>query len=114
MNWSDERRNRAFAYAEHDRKTVAVRIDQAPAHGDPERKHSVGRLTFEAVEPGIYIDPTVRLMPEEAQKLIDSLWDAGLRPTQGAGSAGQLSATQFHLEDMRKLVFDFAVKAQSK
>lgn len=39
-----------------------------------------------------------------AQKLIDDLWDCGLRPSEGSGSAGQLAAVQKHLEDMRKLL----------
>jgi len=41
----------------------------------------------------------------EAQALMDRLWSAGLRPTEGAGSAGALAAVQHHLEDMRSLVF---------
>lgn len=40
-----------------------------------------------------------------AQQLMDDLWRCGLRPTEGKGSAGQLTATEYHLEDMRKLVF---------
>lgn len=51
------------------------------------------------------IDPTARITKQQAQVLIDDLWAAGLRPTEGAGSAGQLAATERHLEDMRKLVF---------
>ena len=39
------------------------------------------------------------------QVLIDSLWDAGIRPTKGAGSAGAFDAVKYHLEDMRRLVF---------
>lgn len=50
------------------------------------------------------IDPTA------AQVLMDSLWDCGLRPSEGSGSAGALAATQRHLEDLRHLVF----KAQPK
>jgi hypothetical protein len=45
------------------------------------------------------------LEPSEAQNLMDSLWDAGLRPSEGSGSAGAMAATQKHLEDMRTLVF---------
>ena len=41
-----------------------------------------------------------------AKRLIDALWDAGVRPSNGEGSAGQLGATERHLEDMRKLVFE--------
>ncbi len=47
----------------------------------------------------------IRTSAMEAQSLMDRLWTAGLRPTEGAGSAGALDATQYHLEDIRKLVF---------
>lgn len=40
-----------------------------------------------------------------AQILIDDLWNAGLRPTEGSGSAGSLAATKEHLEDMRTIAF---------
>ena len=46
---------------------------------------------------------TMRL--EEAQTLMDQMYEAGIRPTAGAGSVGQLSAVQAHLDDMRKLAF---------
>ena len=49
--------------------------------------------------------PPVTLDKTAAQKLIDELWDCGLRPSEGSGSAGCLAATQRHLEDMRTLVF---------
>lgn len=42
---------------------------------------------------------------EEAQALIDSLWNCGFRPTEGTGSAGSLKATENHLHDMRKIAF---------
>lgn len=35
------------------------------------------------------------------QGLMDSLWECGIRPSEGQGSAGQLAAVQKHLEDMR-------------
>ncbi len=50
--------------------------------------------------------PTFVLRPEEVQALMDSLWDCGLRPSEGSGSAGAMAATQKHLEDMRTLVFN--------
>lgn len=46
------------------------------------------------------------LSQNSAQELMDELWHCGLRPSEGTGSAGQLSATQKHLEDMRTLVFE--------
>lgn len=55
---------------------------------------------------GAMISPAVRLRPNEAQALMDDLWACGIRPSEGTGSAGALKATQYHLEDMRRLVFD--------
>lgn len=49
--------------------------------------------------------PVTTLSPTAAQQLIDDLWDCGLRPSEGSGSAGQLAAVERHLEDMRTLVF---------
>lgn len=51
-------------------------------------------------------EPTFSLEMEQAQTLMDDLWNCGIRPTEGAGSAGAMRATERHLEDMRKLVFE--------
>lgn len=48
--------------------------------------------------------PFITLEQEGAQRLMDALWDAGLRPSEGMGSAGQLAAVQNHLKDMRVIV----------
>lgn len=45
--------------------------------------------------------PTFHLHTTEAQELMDGLWAAGMRPTEGKGSAGALSATERHLADMQ-------------
>jgi hypothetical protein len=58
------------------------------------------------VEDGAAPPVAVRLSDIEAQALMDRLWKAGLRPTEGSGSAGALAATQDHLKDMQKLVFE--------
>ena len=34
--------------------------------------------------------------------LMDSLWDCGLRPTKGAGSAEAMAATQEHLKSLKE------------
>ncbi|MGJ7512360.1 hypothetical protein [Variovorax sp. GT1P44] len=72
------------------------------------RKPALARpLVFEVPEDlGLITEPTVRLENQSAQRLIDELWRAGLRPTEGSGSAGSLRATERHLEDMRKLALD--------
>lgn len=52
-----------------------------------------------------YIAPMLTLSPDDARGLMDELWRAGVRPTEH-GSPGQLAATERHLEDMRRLVFE--------
>ena len=57
-------------------------------------------------EPGAsIIEPSLRLEFTAAQALMDELWECGIRPSEGSGSAGALAAVKYHLEDMRKLVF---------
>ncbi len=57
------------------------------------------------VPEGTFPPVAMRLSDCQAQELMDRLWAAGLRPTEGKGSAGALAATERHLEDMRRLVF---------
>lgn len=49
--------------------------------------------------------PCMVMGRDSAQRLMDELWNVGLRPTEGTGSAGSLAATERHLNDMRALVF---------
>lgn len=65
------------------------------------RKQSVGRLVMEEFDECSHPEPTTRLNETQAQVLMDTLWDCGVRPTEGSGSAGALSAVQKHLGDMR-------------
>ena len=50
--------------------------------------------------------PGLRIGPNEAQQLMDDLWTCGLRPTEAAGSAGAMAATQEHLKDLRRMLFE--------
>lgn len=74
-------------------------------HGD--NRSIAEPLCLKEVPEGIHSTPapTFSIMPNEAQQLMDALWDCGLRPSEGSGSAGAMKATQNHLQDMRKLVF---------
>lgn len=65
---------------------------------------TVKDLIFEPYEPGMVMVETGVIDPTAAQVLMDDLWAAGLRPTEGKGSAGSLKATEKHLEDMRRIV----------
>ena len=73
---------------------------------DRERKEYGADIVFAPLPTeGTSFTAAAHLTPEEAQQLTDALWEAGARPTNGAGSTGQLAATEYHLEDMRRLVF---------
>ena len=86
---------------------VGLYIDDVPKNGG--LGGTVKMITIEAVTENELFKqdgpPPVTLDKTAAQKLIDTLWDCGLRPSEGSGSAGCLAATQRHLEDMRTLVF---------
>lgn len=62
-------------------------------------------LKWEPYENGTITSPFLAINPHEAQSLMDQLWKCGLRPTEGAGSAGALAATERHLSDLQRLVF---------
>lgn len=94
---------------------AVVRAQSAPWHRGVEfmlmdiggdQPLAVQNITVRTVGAGERVDPAFTLNIDDAQTLMDDLWRAGLRPTEGAGSAGSLAATERHLEDMRRLVFD--------
>ena len=62
-------------------------------------------LVMERKEQGEVIEPTVRISYDDAQTLIDDLWRCGLRPTEGAGTAGAMRAVEQHLADLRTIAF---------
>lgn len=59
-------------------------------------------ITFQSVDPGDTIDPTLALSKDSAQLLFDELWKSGFRPQREA-SAGQLEAVTAHLQDQRQI-----------
>ncbi|MEO2054718.1 MAG: hypothetical protein ABGX83_05405 [Nitrospira sp.] len=65
---------------------------------------SVAEITMKRTTPGEVMKPTFSLQKPSAQVLMDDLWNAGIRPTEGSGSAGSLKATEKHLSDMRTIV----------
>ena len=65
----------------------------------------VTNMTLEQKSDGDMAPVAMSLSDLEAQALMDRLWSAGLRPSEGSGSAGALAATERHLADMRELVF---------
>jgi hypothetical protein len=74
----------------------------------PRKDYVVSSLNLIAIEsPGIKVEPIITLSRKVAQQLMDDLWHCGLRPTEGMGSIGEQAATEKHLEDMRKVAFQY-------
>lgn len=66
---------------------------------------AIGDVVMREIDPEAVAPASFSLRPHLAQKLMDSLWQCGLRPSEGTGSAGALAATQDHLKDLRTLLF---------
>jgi hypothetical protein len=77
------------------------------SRNDAERVVPALPLQFgEPVEPlsaGAFEEPTMRLNLRDASKLMDALWNAGIRPSRGVDEPGALAATKEHLADMRTI-----------
>lgn len=46
---------------------------------------------------------TIALDHQAPQELMDSLWECGIRPSEGSGSAGSMKAAQDNLQDLRRV-----------
>lgn len=68
-------------------------------------------IEFATVDDFAAYEPCLRMNPEDAQQLMDELWRAGIRPTEGSGSAGSMVATEKHLADMRTIALGAVKKA---
>lgn len=56
---------------------------------------------------GMMLSPLLVMTKDSARNLMDELWNAGVRPSNEAGSVGELAAVKAHLKDMRELVAGF-------
>lgn len=77
----------------------------------PEGKRQVARLTFEDVPQGHFVDPTARLTEESLLSLKNELLKTLFLEVADAQT---LEATRYHLEDMRKLVFEPTIIEKAK
>ena len=81
--------------------SIAIYLGQKDERG---YCHVVQPLTLVERKPGDHAgEPCFRLKSSEAQRLMDELWNCGLRPSEGTGSAGSLAATERHLKDMQAI-----------
>lgn len=104
---------RAMAHYVDDFNSV-IRVNFWRISGD--KREVLRGDSFDLIDPYVYtLDDShgVCIDKTAAQGLMDSLWECGIRPTEGQGSAGQLAAQALHLKDMRDLAFSFKVEAQN-
>lgn len=86
------------------------RIDVSMAFVDGTQVMAAQPTVFSGIDEDAVLPTALSLSAEQATELMDALWKEGVRPT-GVGSPGELGATKYHLEDMRKLVFGEKEKA---
>jgi hypothetical protein len=81
---------------------IAIHIYERLQNGDISL---LSGLQFTTHHEGDFVEPkeAIQLPRETAQQLMDALWQCGLRPSEGTGSAGSLKATENHLKDMQDL-----------
>lgn len=63
------------------------------------------------------VEPMFFMNGAQAQGLMDSLWNAGIRPSEGHGSAGQKAALENHLahvSDILQTVLPAAIRKEDK
>ncbi|MFZ6875934.1 hypothetical protein ACO0LF_28060 [Undibacterium sp. Di27W] len=89
-------------------------IDLRLARRHAGKLHTALPLHFQEVPEGQPGPPALCLQYEDAQQLMDELWNCGLRPHDNTGSPGSsnhinsaaaLAATERHLKDMRDMAF---------
>lgn len=83
--------------------TVDLYISERTPDG---KRAMMTKCEFEVVEVGqpvAYDDfRPLMLTPDAAQHLIDQLWNCGVRPTEGAGSAGAMLQAQDHINTLKQ------------
>jgi len=86
---------------------VRILICSAPVPGVRRFVVLPPALEAKTVEPGELVEsPTFTFEMDLAQSLLDALWKIGIRPSEPQRDhGGELAATRFHLEDMRRLLF---------
>jgi hypothetical protein len=66
-------------------------------------------VVFKTVDLGQITQPTIQIHRRDSaeflQNLMDQLWMMGIRPAGRKAADEQVKAIQYHLEDMRRLVF---------
>lgn len=59
-----------------------------------------------SVDGGMIEAPTLQLTKKQLVDLMDELWRAGIRPSNGEGNIGQIGALKDHLDDLRRIIHE--------
>lgn len=100
-------------------ENVKLSVHYSPPHGEYQLwgclvdrwgnpTHELSGVTakeYDTSSFGVERHPLLSFNQAAAQKLMDSLWDGGIRPSEMRGGTAQHEALKYHLEDMRTLVF---------
>jgi hypothetical protein len=63
-----------------------------------------GNLEFVPFPIGVIAPPTIRLTTRQARELLQQLIENGVQPPSAGAIEGELKATKYHLEDLRKML----------
>lgn len=95
--------NRTYVYAE--KRVAERRIALYLVHRGLDGTTQEGTIQWNPCDPlASPMRYAERLDETAAQVLMDQLWEAGVRPTDAAGSAGAMAAVQANLADLRQMV----------
>ncbi len=84
---------------------IAVLVRGDDRSGGILRTIAAAGMEFVEIPVGGQMPTATAISRQAAQRLIDSLWTCGLRPTQGRQSEGVTLAQARHLDDMRSIAF---------
>ena len=80
-------------------------VEKVP-HADIDERRIATQIVFETISEFQVSTPPLWITRDNAKRLMDDLWNAGIRPSDLGDAVGALKATQNHLSDMQKLLFD--------
>ena len=75
---------------------------------DYEGRMYMATLSWQEMKENDFVfepQPLFVLQRQQAQTLMDDLWASGVRPTEGAGSAGAMREAQEHIATLRKVAY---------
>ena len=59
-------------------------------------------VNMKVVEQGSLVEPLFNLDSDEAQALMDAMWNVGVRPSNGEGNVGMIGAMKEHLASLKE------------